>query len=123
MARVWFLVVVAGLAVAWAAAGPAAASQPIDRSARNVQLAVDAKDRGLLTYTAGGKLKHVLLVPVGLNALPPVKATSQVHAKIDYSGGWGFFRKLVWKHFVNVCRPYDGPKLVLFVAGCKAPDG
>ena len=28
-----------------------------------------------------------------------------------------------WVRFVDQCRPYDGPDLAYFVAGCKAPDG
>ena len=41
-----------------------------------------------------------------------------MHFKKDYSGGRG-----KWKHFKNTCRPYDGPKLAWFLAGCKASDG
>ena len=31
--------------------------------------------------------------------------------------------RAAWVSFVDQCRPYDGPALVYFVAGCKAPDG
>ncbi len=41
----------------------------------------------------------------------------------DLAGGWGKYRRLYWKTFVNACKPYDGPGLVMYVAGCKAPDG
>ena len=44
--------------------------------------------------------------------------------KFDYAGGWGKYRNgKYWKAFKNRCRPYDGPNLPLYVAGCKAPDG
>jgi hypothetical protein len=90
-----------------------------------VSLAVDSSGRALLTYTAGGKLKHILAVGNAVNALPPTRGGQQVSFKLDYSGGWGLYHKLVWKTFKNVCRPYTGPNLHwpwLFV-GCTAPDG
>src|SRR5262249_33162761 len=42
----------------------------------------------------------------------------------DYAGGWGRYRNSsYWKTFVNACKPYDGPPLADFIAGCDAPDG
>jgi hypothetical protein len=60
-----------------------------------------------------------------VNALPPTRGGHQVAFKLDYSGGWGLYHKLVWKTLKNVCRAYTGPNLHwpwLFV-GCTAPDG
>src|SRR5689334_7995805 len=57
-------------------AGPAAASQLIDRNATDVQLFVDAKGEAMLTYTAGGKTKHVLAWGA-VNAIPPNRSRPQ----------------------------------------------
>ena len=43
--------------------------------------------------------------------------------QVDYTGGWASGRPRAWKRLRDACRPYDGPLLALFVAGCKAPDG
>ena len=29
--------------------------------------------------------------------------------RLDYSGGWGTYKRDVWKTFKNTCRAYDGP--------------
>ena len=57
-------------AAALALAPAASAAQLIDRNAVDVQLAVNRQGVALLTYTAGGKLKHVL-ASGAINALPP----------------------------------------------------
>jgi hypothetical protein len=64
-----------------------------------------------------------VLVWGALNAREPNPHIPQVRFEVDNSGGWKKYRRLVWKTFRNRCRPYDGPKLVYFIAGCKAPDG
>jgi hypothetical protein len=110
------------VAAALVVAAPAAASQLIDRNATGVRLQVDAQGRALLTYTAGGKLKHVLALGA-VNALPPSAGARQVKFRLDYSGGWGLYRKTLWQTFRNACRPYDGPPIPLEVTACKAPDG
>jgi hypothetical protein len=46
-----------------------------------------------------------------------------VRFRYDYAGGWGKYRRPVWKRFRNACRPYTGPALVHLVAACTAPDG
>jgi hypothetical protein len=58
-----------------------------------------------------------------INALPPTPGGHQVKLKVDYSGGWGTYHTLYWKHFVGSCGRYDGPALPNVVAACKAPDG
>jgi hypothetical protein len=104
---------------------PAGASQLIARNASNISLQVNAKGKALITYRAGGRLTH-LIAWGAINARPrPAKPSGprQVKFKLDYSGGWGPWRKLIWKHFKNACQPYDGPELAWFVTACKARDG
>src|SRR4051812_1704914 len=70
----------------------ASASQLIDRNAHGVKLAVNGKGEAMLTYTAGGKVKHVLAWGA-VNAISPTQARPQVAFKLDYAGGWGKYRK------------------------------
>jgi hypothetical protein len=111
----------AGLVV-MAAPGAASASELIDRNAKNVRLAVNAKGQALLTYRVSGQTRRVLAWGA-VNAVAPTQSRRQVKFKLDYSGGWGTYRKQVWRTFKNACRPYDGPQLAWFVTACKAPDG
>ena len=113
------------LACAVVLAAPAGASQLIARNASNITLQVNSKGKALITYKARRRVTH-LLAWGAINARPRPATPSgprQVKLKLDYSGGWGPWRKLIWKHFKNACQPYDGPELAWFVAGCKAPDG
>ena len=111
------------LTVAVLAAAPAApASELIDRNATNVRLEVSAGGQALLSYRARGKQRHVL-VWGATNAVHPAAGRRQVEFRLDYSGGWGTFRRNVWKSLKNVCRPYSGPALHWLVAACTAPDG
>ncbi len=121
MRRVSFALVVVLSAVF---ASSASASQLIDRNAKGVKLAVNAKGEAMLTYTAGGKLKHVL-ASGAVNAIAPTTARAQVAFKLDYSGGYGQYRRDYWKTFGKACGAYDGPPLHWLVSGaaCKAPDG
>src|ERR687884_494982 len=116
------LLIVAAALVAAALPSPAAGSQLIDRNATAVQLAVNRKDEAMITYRTAGRLKRVL-VWGAVNARFPSAGSHQVRFKKDYAGGWGKYRRLYWRGFRNVCRPYDGPALAWFVAGCKAPNG
>ena len=100
----------------------AQASQLIDRNATGVRLAVNAQGRALLTYRTQGKLRHVLAFGA-INALPPTVGRPQTRLKLDYAGGWGTYRRQVWKTFRNVCKPYTGPPLAWLVTACTAPDG
>ena len=113
---------VAGVAAAVVVAAPAGASQLIDRNATHVQVAVNARGEALLTYSSGGRVKHVLAWGA-INALPPAAGASQVKFKVDYAGGWGKYRTVYWRTFNDACKPYSGPTLAWFVAGCTAPDG
>ena len=83
------LLFVAFACAATAALAPAAgASQLIDRDATGVQLLVNSKGEGLITYSAGGQVKHVLAWGA-VNALPPTRGGKQVAFQLDYTGGWG----------------------------------
>src|SRR5438067_56121 len=91
----------ASLAAA-ALAHSADAAQLIDRNAAGVKIAANAKGEGLLTYTAGGKLKHVLLWGA-MGAKVPTAGGKQVKLKVDYAGGWGKYHTDYWKTFANTC--------------------
>jgi hypothetical protein len=114
--------VVCALALAAATTPTARASQLIDRNASGVRLAVDARGQALLTYETNGTPHHVLAFGA-VNAIPPTVDRAQVRFKLDYAGGWGTYRRQVWKTFRNVCRPYTGPPLAWLVTACTAPDG
>jgi hypothetical protein len=105
------------------ALAPAAqASELIDRNASGISLAVSRDGKALVTYRAQGKL-HRVLAWGAVNAITPTRDRPQVKFKLDYSGGWGTFRRPVWKTLRDACRPYDGPQLRWVVASCRAPDG
>ena len=117
------MTVLVSAALALSATATAAASQLVDRNASRVSLQVNAKDEAMVTYTAGGKVKHVLAWGA-VNALPPVRGRKQVSFKLDYSGGFGkYHRPAYWTAFNGACAPYDGPALAWSVAACKAADG
>jgi hypothetical protein len=112
------------LAVTAVAAVPAtaSASEIIDRNASKISLGVAKNGQALVSYNARGKRWNVLAWGAE-NAIQPTTARKQVEFKIDYSGGYGTYKRDVWKTFKNACRPYDGPHLQWLVTACKAPDG
>jgi hypothetical protein len=98
-------------AVALAAAGPAAASQFVDRGATAARLSV-APTGALVTYRAGGATKRVLATGA-INARAPNGSVPQVEFRLGSAAslpGAG-------------CGRYDGPRLRWLVAACKASDG
>src|SRR5438046_2737847 len=101
-------VLLATLLAAAAFPGACKASQLIDRNATGVQLEVSKNGHALVTYHADGRLRHVLAWGAA-NALAPTPSRPQVAFRLDYSGGWGTFRRDVWKTFSGTCRPYRGP--------------
>jgi hypothetical protein len=116
------LAFLAGLLFVVSGVQPAGASQLIDRNATGLQLVVDAKGEAMLTYTAGGKLKHVLAWGA-VNAIPPNQNRKQTAFSLDYSGGWARHHLTrYWETAPWVCLPYDGPALAWKVSACKAPD-
>jgi hypothetical protein len=102
--------------------GRASASKLIDRNATGVRLQVDKRGQAMLTYRSRGRLWHVLGWGA-TNGLAPTRSRPQVDFRLDYSGGWGTYKRDVWRTFRNACRPYRGPALAWFVTGCTAPDG
>lgn len=112
------------IAVTAAVAVPstASASELIDRNASKVTLQVQKNGQALLSYNARGKRWNVLAWGA-VNALAPTTTRKQVAFRLDYSGGYGTYKRDVWKTFKNACRPYDGPELQWLVTACKAPDG
>jgi hypothetical protein len=108
--------------VALAAVPAAHATQLVDRNASGVRLAVNARGEALITYRAGGRLKHVLAWG-GVDAIPPSPGRRQRHFWLDYAGGYGKYHRAYWRGFSNRCRPYTGPPLTWVVRACTAPDG
>ena len=117
------LLVITLAAAALALPASAFGSELIDRNASNIQLKVSRNGKqALLLYRARGRQQHVLAWGAK-NAIAPTRARRQVKFKLDYSGGWGTYRKNVWKNFKNHCQPYDGPTIQWVKEVCKAPDG
>jgi hypothetical protein len=110
---------------AWAAPNALASEIVSDRNVRNPTLKVNKRGHALVQYTRENGTRRNVVIWNGINAVANSDvAPTQVKFKIDYAGGWGAFRKAnYWKKFRNACKRYDGPTLVGFVAGCKAPDG
>ncbi len=100
--------VTAALAVLGVAPGVASASQLIARNTSTERLAVSADGKALLTYHAQGKRQRVL-VWGAINARQPTQGRKATEFRVDYSGGWGTFRRQLWKTMRNVCRPYRRP--------------
>lgn len=101
-------------------AGSAAASQLIDRNAKNIRFKVSQDGKAMVSYRANGRAWDVLAWGA-VNALHPTVAKKQVQFRLDRAGGWGAFgRKL---RFRNACRTYDGPPIPHVVTACTAPDG
>ena len=100
----------------------ASASEILDRNANDVELKVAQNGQALISYSARGKRWNVLAWGA-INALHPTPGRKQVEFELDYSGGYGTYKRDAWKTFKNACRAYDGPALKWFVAGCRAADG
>jgi len=121
--RARFVVLACAVVGALGLVGSAGASQLIARNASHIKLGVNAKGTALVTYSVRGKVTHLLAWgAVNARTRPASRRIRQVELKLDYSGGWKHHR-LVWKHFKNRCRPYDGPELPWLVSACKAPNG
>ena len=101
------------LLAALASVPPAAGSTLITRGAIDIGLKVNGRGMAFVTYKQAGVRKRVL-------AWGAINA--DVRFKLDYAGGYGAFRRPVWKS-IKACRTYDGPELHWLVAACKAPDG
>ena len=111
-----------GLSVVLIAPMSASASTIIGRDTSNVTLKVDRSGQALISYTSKGKRWNVLAWGA-VNAVAPTLTGKQVDFKLDYSGGWGTYKKDVWRTLENSCKPYSGPPLAWRVLACTAPDG
>ena len=98
------------------------ASTLLDRNAHGVTLKVNSKGQAVVSYTARGKKWNVLAWGA-VNAIAPSAGSRQVDFKLDYSGGWGTYKKDVWKTVKNSCGTYKGPPLAWRVTSCTAKDG
>lgn len=98
------------------------ASQLIARNTSTERLVVSAEGKALLTFHSQGRLQRVLAWGA-LNARMPTEAESPGQFRIDYSGGWGTYRRPVWKTLRNACGSYTGPQIPWLVAACTAADG
>lgn len=114
--------VLLSLCVALLAPAGAGASTIVGRNAKNVELKVDRSGKAVISYTSRGKRTNVLAWGA-VNALAPTPSRKQVEFELDYSGGWGTFKKDIWRTMKNQCKPYTGPSLAWHVASCTAPDG
>ena len=116
-----------GAFVLGACLAPTASASEIlaDKNVKKPTLEVNEQGYALVRYTREDGTRRNVLVWNAVNAVANSDiAQPQARFKIDNAGGWGAFRKAnYWKTFRNICRPYDGPALFGFVAGCKAPDG
>ena len=116
-----------GVIIALAAlafAPQALASEPLaDLNPLAPTLAVNAKGEALVTYRRPAAPLRRVLVWGAINARTPDSGLPQVRFKYDYAGGWGKYRRLVWRTFRNACKRYDGPELPYLVGACKAKDG
>ena len=109
------------LAVLAVSASPAWASQLVARDATNVSLEVSRAGIALLSYRSKRRDHHVL-ASGAVNAAPSESRRRQVTFRLDYSGGWGTYRRPVWKTFADACIPAR-PALAWLVTACRASDG
>ncbi len=111
--------------LALALPGRAAASEPLwDANVKFLSLKVNKKGEALVSYRLRSGKRRNVLVWGAINARPPTEGVEQVRFRWDYAGGWGKYRNgKYWTRFRDRCRRYDGPRLALLVAACKAPDG
>jgi hypothetical protein len=116
------IAILGAIAIAATVVPAAGASQLIDRNATEIHLATNRNGEALITYRAGGQLKHVLAWGA-LNAIAPTQSRPQVAFRLDYSGGYGKYRRDYWQTFNNVCQPYDGPALAWPITACRSTDG
>ena len=77
---------------AFAVPATASASEIIDRNASNVTIKVASNGQALVSYNARGKRWNVLAWGA-VNAIQPTVSRKQVEFKIDYSGGYGTYKR------------------------------
>lgn len=103
---------------------PASASEFLgDRDVSFLSLKVNGRGEALVSYRNATGARRDVLVWGAVNAHAPDPGRPQVRFRLDYTGGMRTHGSGYARSFRNKCRAYDGPRLVLFVAACKAPDG
>ena len=103
---------------------PAAATEFLgDRDVSLLSLKVNARGEALVSYRNASGVRRDVLIWGAVNAHAPDPERPQVKFRFDYTGGTRTHGSGYARSFRNQCRAYDGPRLVMFVAGCKAPDG
>ena len=103
----------AAVLLALIAASSASASQRVGLNASGVSVAADGSGKALVTFRSRGRVRR-LLAWGAVNARAPHPTVPQVKLRLRYVGG---------ARIADTCRPYDGPWLAWFVAGCRAADG
>ncbi|HEY2353561.1 MAG TPA: hypothetical protein VGH79_01510 [Gaiellaceae bacterium] len=83
----------------------------LSRNVKRPTLTIDKKGVAHVSYYLAGR-KKTLAAWGAINARKPSATVPQVKFHIRYG-----------ERGSGVCRPYDGPPLVLLVKACKAPDG
>jgi hypothetical protein len=101
------------------------ASILIARNAQDISLKINRQGTmALVSYRGPNGKRRNVLAWGAVNARPkPSRTIPQATFKLDYSGGWGTFRRPVWKTFRDYSRPYDGPSLPFVVIAKKAFNG
>ena len=95
-----------------------------DRDVSFLSLKTNARGEALVSYRRADGQRRDVLIWGAVNAHAPDADRPQVGFRYDYSGGWKSHGTARYaRTFKDLCRPYDGPRLVLLVAACKAPDG
>ena len=113
-----------GLLVFAVFVSPTSASEHLgDRDVSFLSLKVNGRGEALVSYRKAGGARRDVLIWGAVNAHAPDPARPQVKFRMDYTGGTRTHGSAYAGSFRNKCRAYDGPRLVMFVAGCKAPDG
>jgi hypothetical protein len=103
---------------------PASASEFLgDRDVSFLSLKANGRGEALVSYRNASGARRDVLVWGAVNAHAPDPGRPQVQFRFDYTGGTRTHGSGYARSFRNKCRAYDGPRLVLFVAACKAPDG
>ncbi|MEA2386413.1 MAG: hypothetical protein QOJ22_587 [Thermoleophilaceae bacterium] len=117
-------IVLIGLLVFAVFVSPASPSEHLgDRDVSFLSLKVNGRGEALVSYRKAGGARRDVLIWGAVNAHAPDPARAQVKFRMDYTGGTRTHGSGYAGSFRNRCRAYDGPRLVMFVAGCKAPDG
>jgi hypothetical protein len=95
-----------------------------DRDVDFLSLKVNERGEALVSYRRTDGAQRNVLIWGAVNAQAPDEDRPQVRFRYDDSGGWKSHGRAEYaRGFKDACQAYDGPRLVLLVAACKAPDG